>query len=412
MRNNLAAIRAVLPSTGKVAEIILDNRNLIVTGVNGCGKTQFINALYEYMQGFVIHKVVETELSVSQAIQSYEFQLSGMTKADASYKHYFDQLNKYKLKLDLAKNPMVVFSDLKKYIIDVEERKAVLLKFEATRQVNIRASEGSKSIITLKRGLNPDVGSSEMFEEYLVSQKIAQAYAESPNMANKPDEARKISTWFDKLQTDLQELFEDASLFLRYDYESQAFYINQNGKSEYRFQQLSSGFSSILSIYTELLTKIQLGAATPDEIYGVVLIDEIDAHLHVTLQRKILAFLVSSFPCIQFIVTTHSPFVVSSVSEAVIYDLSSLEQVDDLSMYSYESILSGLFKTPPISEVLREKILELGKLLESSDPDVVQIERSVREIGEHEHVLDEESAYFLKKGRLLVNKSQSRRRDV
>jgi len=355
VRNNIVTIRALLPNSGKIAEIDLGNRNLIVTGVNGCGKTQFIEALYQYLNSRIIKKTYLSAEQLQDAIKSLENQLQVLTKADNSYRHFTDLVASYKVQMESALYPLAVFSNLNQYIIDVDERKAVLIKFEATRQAQIRASDSPKSIKVLRNEWSPLAGSSAMFEEYLVTQKVTQAYSESTRMANRPDEAERIERWFGKVQADLQELFEDSSLFLRYDYEEQSFYINQAGKSEYRFQQLSSGFSSILSIYTELLTKIELAVADPNEIYGVVLIDEIDAHLHVTLQRKILAFLVKSFPSIQFIVTTHSPFVVSSVNNAVIYDLSSLEQVDDLSMYSYESILSGLFNTPPISEVLREK---------------------------------------------------------
>ncbi|MCV5366648.1 AAA family ATPase, partial [Escherichia coli] len=77
------------------------------------------------------------------------------------------------------------------------------------------------------------------------------------------------------------------------------------------------------SIYADLLMKVELKGITSDELSGVVFIDEIDAHLHVSLQRKIFSFFVNAFPNIQFIVTTHSPFVVQSVNDAIIYDLST-----------------------------------------------------------------------------------------
>ncbi|WP_164446657.1 AAA family ATPase, partial [Pseudomonas viridiflava] len=105
-------------------------------------------------------------------------------------------------------------------------------------------------------------------------------------------------------------------------------------KAPYRFQNLSSEFSSLLAIYANLIMKVELRDISPAEMYGLVFIDEIDAHLHVSLQRKVLLFLTEAFPNIQFIITTHSPFVVSSVNNAVIYDMSTLQQVDDLSMYS------------------------------------------------------------------------------
>ncbi|WP_341536222.1 AAA family ATPase [Aeromonas veronii] len=160
---------------------------------------------------------------------------------------------------------------------------------------------------------------------------------------NDPDEARRIAKWFRKLEADLQDLFEDNSLKLAFKSDTLSFEIHQKNKEPYTFQSLSSGFSSIMAVYADLITKISLRSIDPDELTGIVLIDEIDAHLHVSLQKKILAFLKKAFPKIQFIVSTHSPFVVSSVDDAVIYDLSRLEQVENLSMYSYEAVLEGLF---------------------------------------------------------------------
>lgn len=55
--------------------------------------------------------------------------------------------------------------------------------------------------------------------------------------------------------------------------------------------------------------------SNPFEGRGIVLIDEIDLHLHPSWQQKIIIILRKSFPNIQFIVTTHSPHVVTTVEE-------------------------------------------------------------------------------------------------
>jgi len=411
MRNNLSFINARLPYSNNKVDIPLDNRNLIITGVNGCGKTKFLESIFEYLVRRVKQKENPSVTDLRNIIEANERALRDLTQDNAHYQFYLDSIRTHKAQLEIALNPVVGFSDLARFVIDVEEQRAVLLKFNATRQANIRQSQGAKSTATLKEEARSS-DAALLFEEYLVSQKTLQAYAESPRMANNPTEAENIALWFDKLEADLRELFEDDGLVLHFDYHAQAFYIRQSGKLDYRFQQLSSGFSSVLAIYAELLAKIQLGSTNASDVYGVVIIDEIDAHLHVSLQRKILAFLVKSFPCIQFIVSTHSPFVVSSVSDAVIYDLSTLECVEDLSMYSYESILSGLFRTSPVSEVLQDKITELGRLLELRDVDVDALEKYIKDIGEHEAVLDSESAFFLKKARVVVNKSRGGRKDV
>ncbi|MEI7052141.1 AAA family ATPase [Pseudomonas koreensis] len=406
MLNNIRQIIAKIPSSGKMASIELNNQNLIITGVNGCGKTQFINGLFEYLNKIVILRNNPSIQQLEGNINSYKYQLSSLTEASGSYDSYTNALMEAQTELALANSPPVVINEIDQFIVDYHRQKAVLLRFEATRQANIRPSNSSRSKDTLKQESLSTSDASALFEDYLVSQKTAQAFAESPNIGNNPAEAKSINAWFEKLEKDLQELFEDISLNLHFDYGSQSFYIRQNGKAPYRFQQLSSGFSSIFSIYATLLTKIQLSSNAIDEIYGVVLIDEIDAHLHVSLQRKILSFLTRSFPKIQFIVSTHSPFVVSSVRDAVIYDLSTLEQVEDLSMYSYESILSGLFNTAPISEVLKQMIVDLGDMMRSPNIDISKLERYVREIGEHEQHLDSESSFFIKKARLIINKSK------
>lgn len=75
--------------------------------------------------------------------------------------------------------------------------------------------------------------------------------------------------------------------------------------------QLSDGYRSMLALALDLLRWVIQAfpdAANPLECYGVVLIDELDAHLHPSWQRQIGYWLRQKFPNIQFIVATHSPF--------------------------------------------------------------------------------------------------------
>ena len=55
--------------------------------------------------------------------------------------------------------------------------------------------------------------------------------------------------------------------------------------------------------------------AKPDEVRGIVLIDELEQHLHVTWQRCVVERLRSAFPQVQFVATTHSPFIAASVGQ-------------------------------------------------------------------------------------------------
>jgi hypothetical protein len=134
---------------------------------------------------------------------------------------------------------------------------------------------------------------------------------------------------------------------------------------------------------------------TPDELKGVAFIDEIDAHLHVSLQRIIFQFLTSSFPNVQFIVTTHSPFVLMSVNDAVIFDVSRNEQVDeDLSLCPYSAIMEGLLGTKTTSLLLDNLILEISQLASTENKDYERLKYLVDKIRPVENKLDSRSKAF------------------
>lgn len=93
---------------------------------------------------------------------------------------------------------------------------------------------------------------------------------------------------------------------------------------------LSSGELSILAIFAELLRRgdSAFGMKPMDQFTGTVLIDEVDKHLHIQLQKEVLPLLFSLFPKIQFIVSSHSPFLnmglaEQSIDRAVIFDLDN-----------------------------------------------------------------------------------------
>lgn len=95
---------------------------------------------------------------------------------------------------------------------------------------------------------------------------------------------------------------------------------------------LSDGYRSILSMTFELIRQLQL--AYPNRslfsedhtqviVPGVVMIDEIDAHLHPSWQRRVGAWFIRHFPKMQFIVTTHSPLVCQAAIYGTIWRLSA-----------------------------------------------------------------------------------------
>jgi hypothetical protein len=107
-------------------------------------------------------------------------------------------------------------------------------------------------------------------------------------------------------------------------------FVDGNG-CEVDVKSLSDGYRSILSMTFELIrqlaetygAKALFGGSDPSKIVvpGVVLIDEIDAHLHPIWQRRVGHWFREHFPMIQFIVTTHSPLVCQAAEKGSIFRL-------------------------------------------------------------------------------------------
>jgi predicted ATPase len=99
--------------------------------------------------------------------------------------------------------------------------------------------------------------------------------------------------------------------------------------------QLSDGYRSMLSLTFELIRQLERVYGANDvfrnirqnkmyiDLPGVVLIDEIDAHLHPTWQTRIGQWFVKYFPNIQFIVSTHSPLICRACEKGTIWRLAA-----------------------------------------------------------------------------------------
>lgn len=93
-------------------------------------------------------------------------------------------------------------------------------------------------------------------------------------------------------------------------------WLVDNSSKTLRIEQLSDGYRTTLAMVMDIAAR--MAEANPElqdplDTSGVVMIDEVDLHLHPGWQQRILPDLIRTFPKIQFIVTTHSPQVVSTV---------------------------------------------------------------------------------------------------
>lgn len=103
---------------------------------------------------------------------------------------------------------------------------------------------------------------------------------------------------------------------------------------------LSAGYQSVLWMVMDIAFRaLQLNPGTEalKEIFGIVLIDEVDKHLHPKWQWNVLNALHDTFPNVQFIITTHAPIVISSCKNAAIVSVESGQEAKPVDpVYGYE----------------------------------------------------------------------------
>ncbi|WP_086829651.1 AAA family ATPase [Allokutzneria sp. NRRL B-24872] len=157
------------------------------------------------------------------------------------------------------------------------------------------------------------------------------------------------------------------------------------GGHRFPLREMSDGYRTVAALVVDLLKQIheafgslpvrREGKTPVITVPGVVIIDEVDAHLHVSWQKRIGGWLKEHFPHIQFIVTTHSPYVCQAADEGGLIRLPGPDGEDpplvvDQDLYERivfgsgdDAVLSELFGLDtPYSEraqQLRRELVEL-----------------------------------------------------
>lgn len=138
-------------------------------------------------------------------------------------------------------------------------------------------------------------------------------------------------------------------------------------------QQLSDGEKCLLALAGDLARRLALAnpeMEDPLEGCGVVLIDEIELHLHPGWQRQIVQKLEATFPNCQFILTTHSPIVLSQVSRESIRILENFEVIENQAPVEgreVNSILADVMDVPIFPDQTRDALDQVEELVEKED---------------------------------------------
>ena len=331
--------------------------HLILTGKNGSGKTSVLEAVANHLQN-IANDPYKNFLSLEQNIKYYQDQLNNGSNNIEDEKWLENRKKQYASYFGEVK---IDFYNIDDFISKYQKGNFIIAFYQANRKVII-SEPLNPTKPTIKEVWSTKEMATREFLNFLSDLKIQEALARNEKLDH---EADLINTWFVDFEKLLKKVFQDEALQLLFNYKDYSFQILTQGKT-FKFTEMSDGFAAVLEIIIDLILKMQrkdtLTRAYQQE--GIVLIDEVETHLHLELQRLVLPLLTQLFPNIQFIVTTHSPFVLNSIGNAVAFDLEHQQLVDDLTEYSYESLAEGYFGVKTSSSYTEMQLDKLKKLLE------------------------------------------------
>ncbi|WP_306781551.1 AAA family ATPase [Agathobacter rectalis] len=302
-------------------------QHLLLTGKNGSGKTSLLIALAEKLNN-ICNDIDEKEIS------------------------------------DIQNGIEVSFNNKNTLNEVFQNGSFITAFFMADRKTEIEQPTGVQDI-KLSKIYDIDDNPGQILLKYMVHLKTQQAYAKNESDSKT---VKRIADWFEHFENALKVLLDDASISLEYDYKNYDFRIHQKGRNAFNFNELSDGYSSVIYIVSDLMLRMDRNWLLKDTLCvydeeGIVLIDELETHLHIELQKKILPFLTSFFPNIQFIITTHSPYILNSIDNAMAFDMEHYVELDNLTGFSTDDLAEVYFDVDSYSEKLKRRMDKYHQLL-------------------------------------------------
>jgi predicted ATPase len=302
-------------------------KHLILTGKNGSGKTSLLEAMRDF--------VVDCQRRQVRSI-SHEH---GLAYNEALYGKNTPQTD--------TPGVTVNFSGCDKNLAGVTFAYFSVERSNLELPKAIEAVEiWGKTIIT--RNASKD------FLKYILNLYVQ--YLSAKDSDKSSSEVKQYKAWFDRFTQALRDIYNCPELQLKPDMKKLQFLIILPRREPFGLHEMADGYKAFLEILMELLMRFESAGGIVDYNQpAIVFIDEIETHLHVELQKRALPFLTQMFPSVQFIVSTHSPFVITSLANAVVFDLEKREILENPSYYSYEAVVESFLDTDMYSEELKRQ---------------------------------------------------------
>ena len=226
---------------------------------------------------------------------------------------------------------------------DVIDQSLHALHWETTRQQLNDQTDPAFFMI----GYGATRRSDEMIMSYLQQasqrhpryQRVAGLFVDSVTMY-------PLQAWYQSVESDsrqkqvrdlLNSLLPEGTTFTGQFKDADALFLHNGVKLP--FGALSDGFRSYIGLVADMLYHMNYVCSKKSKLTslsGVVMIDDIDVHLHPKWQREVVPKLAKTFPKLQFIITSHSPLVAGTLHAA------NIRVVEDNQIHEYTERIHGL----------------------------------------------------------------------
>lgn len=294
-----------------------ERQHLILTGRNGSGKTAVLEAIWSMLRDEY------SETAPEQAVE-------------------------------------LTFKDVEQWQTVQRHANYVLAYYPASYHLDMHIPEAATPL-ELPQYCEKGDSPGRLFLQHLVNAHTERAFALEEG---KHEKVEQLEAWLTMIDQALQELFQDSTLSLHFQHQDFAISLMSQQHPCCNITELSDGQNRILSIFCDLLMRMECLRSVDQEydLPGLVLIDAVENSLHTDVQKRVLPLFENFFPKLQFLVSTHSPFVMNSVESAVVFDLDRHSRINDLLTYPYEALIEQ-YDLSRYSDQIKQLLGEYESLL-------------------------------------------------
>ncbi|MDE7002160.1 MAG: AAA family ATPase [Lachnospiraceae bacterium] len=333
----------------ELQKISFENKNFIVLiGENGSGKTTILEAI---TKAFVpVLRAVNGEAVKRCDLTNGDIRCgaaaSTVTVGISLEDDKYVWTNKRRLSPQMTLDEMTVWktpisNDLKrlksKYIECVEKRRLPLVLYYGTdriiRDVPQRGHIKNFEVTDALRNCFDNVNYFRDFYDWFKTE-------EDIELRGLRDDRNYRNPKLDCVRTALERTIKGYSN-LRIELAPSRMLLTSPQGTDLQIDQLSGGYKAVLSVVADIAKRLAIAnpdAENPLEEEAVILIDELDLHLHPRWQKTIVEDLKRTFPNCQFIITTHSPFIIQSLQAGELFDIGMMQYAAECGSYNGWSI--------------------------------------------------------------------------